>query len=208
MADGGWPVFLNVPFDRQYQKLPDALVFAVHACARKARCARELDDGAQVRIEKLYKIIGSCRFGIHDLSRTSLDPINRLPRFNMPLELGVFPGARRFGTGEQSKKRCLIPDRDRHRYQRFCSDIAGQDISAHHNDVATALRAVRNWLQTHLPASHRLPTPPGSVSRYVLFRRQLPLMCRASELDPADLTFIDYRRLAAAWLDENAERSR
>jgi hypothetical protein len=39
-------VFINVPFDRRYKKLFDALVFAVHHCGLVARCAREFDDGA------------------------------------------------------------------------------------------------------------------------------------------------------------------
>jgi hypothetical protein len=66
-------VFINVPFDRRYKKLFDALVFAVHDCGFVARCAREQDDGSQIRLEKLYTIIAECRYGIHDLSRTTLD---------------------------------------------------------------------------------------------------------------------------------------
>lgn len=57
----------------------------------------ELDDGGQTRIDKLYGLIGECRYGIHDLSRTELDDVNQLPRFNMPLELGLFLGAKRYG---------------------------------------------------------------------------------------------------------------
>lgn len=128
-------VFINVPFDRRYRKRFDALVFGVHHCGLIARCAREVDDGAQVRVDKLYTLVRDCRFGIHDLSRTTLDGRYRLPRFNMPLELGIFLGARRYGGRSQSRKVCLILDRDPYRYQVFCSDIAGQDIRAHHNDV-------------------------------------------------------------------------
>ncbi|MBM4297055.1 MAG: hypothetical protein FJ143_04880, partial [Deltaproteobacteria bacterium] len=126
-------VFLNVPFDKPYQKLLDALVFAVHDCGLIARCALEQDDGGEIRMEKIYSIIKSARFGIHDLSRTTLDNKFRLPRFNMPFELGVFLDARKFGAGDQLRKSCLILDRDQHRYQVFCSDIAGQDIRAHRN---------------------------------------------------------------------------
>jgi len=45
-------VFINVPFDRRYKKLFDALVFAVHDCGLLARGAREEDDSSQVRFEK------------------------------------------------------------------------------------------------------------------------------------------------------------
>jgi hypothetical protein len=88
-------VFINVPFDIRYKKRFDALVFAVHDCGFVARGAREQDDSNQVRLGKLFQIIRECRYGIHDLSRVTLDSRHRLPRFNMPLELGIFLGAKR-----------------------------------------------------------------------------------------------------------------
>lgn len=203
MADYARQAFLNVPFDRRYQKLLNALVFAVHSCTLYARCAREYDDGGQIRLDKLYTIISECQFGIHDLSRTTLDTQNRLPRFNMPLELGLFLGARHFGGVKQRDKRCLILDREPHRYQKFCSDIAGQDISAHHNEAAHALRAVRNWLQTHLPPNAKLPSASVLAARYIRFQQQLPFMCATEGLDKRDLTFIDYRSLVDAWIEVN-----
>jgi len=48
----------------------------------------------------------------------------------MPLELGIFLGAKRFGGPKQKRKNCLILDREKYRYQQYCSDIAGQDIKA------------------------------------------------------------------------------
>ena len=105
-------VFLNVPFDRRYKSLFEALIFAVHDCGLVARCALEGDDGSVVRLDKIFEIISECRYGIHDLSRTTLDAANHLPRFNMPLELGVFLGAKRFGNAKQRSKSCLILDRD------------------------------------------------------------------------------------------------
>jgi hypothetical protein len=196
-------VFLNVPFDARYTKLLQALVFAVHDCGLVARCALEKDDGGQVRVDKLYQIIRDCRLGIHDLSRTTLDAKYRLPRFNMPFELGVFLGARQFGSTAQRRKSCLILDRERYRYQIFCSDISGQDIRAHSNEVSQALTAVRNWLQANRPSSMRLPGPSALAARYVEFRRQLPFMCSVEGLKPAELTFLDYRKLVAAWVAVN-----
>src|SRR5438876_8722653 len=112
-------VFVNVPFDRRYTKLFHALVFAVHDCGFTVRCALEGSDSADVRLDKLLRLIRVCRFGIHDLSRTTLDTANRLPRFNMPLELGLFLGARQFGDTEQRAKRALILDSAPYRYQKF-----------------------------------------------------------------------------------------
>jgi hypothetical protein len=109
-------VFINVPFDRRYKKLFDALVFAVHDCGFLAHCALESDEGSRVRLDKLYAIIAECRYGIHDLSRVTLDTRYRLLRFNMPLELGIFLGAKRYGNPPQRKKSGLILERDLYRF--------------------------------------------------------------------------------------------
>jgi len=197
-------VFINVPFDRRYKKLFDALVFAVHDCGFVARCAREQDDGSQVRLDKLLEIIGTCRLSIHDLSRTSLDAKYRLPRFNMPLELGIFLGAKRYGGTRHAKKSCLILDRDQYRYQIFCSDIAGQDIRAHHDDAGLAIAAVRDWLRTNRPSSIGIPGAQRMQDRYMQFRRELPAVARAAGLAVRELNFLDYRTLVTGWLDENS----
>src|SRR5262245_35887468 len=118
-------VFINCPFDPAYKPLFNAIVFAVYDCGFVARCALEEDDGSQIRVQKIYEIISRCRFGIHDLSRVRLDRSTKLPRFNMPLELGAFLGAKCFGSQEQRRKACLILDSEKYRYQRFISDISG-----------------------------------------------------------------------------------
>lgn len=64
-------VFINAPFDRRYKKLFDALVFAVHDCGFIARCSMEEGDSSNVRVQTIARIIDGCRFGIHDLSRTT-----------------------------------------------------------------------------------------------------------------------------------------
>lgn len=195
-------VFINVPFDRRYKKLFRALVFAVHDCGFVARCALETDDGSQIRLEKLYTVIAECRYGIHDLSRTTLDSKNRLPRFNMPLELGIFLGAKRYGSSAQRRKSGLILERDNFRYQIYCSDIAGQDIRAHSNNAHSAIVAVRDWLNSARGGA-AVPGPKTMAQRYVQFRLDLRSMCRRQGLHQTDLSFIDYRTLVGAWLEVN-----
>lgn len=196
-------VFFNVPFDPRYQKLFRALVFATHECGFTARCALEQSDSAQVRLDKLYQLIESCQFGVHDLSRTALDSVNRLPRFNMPLELGLFLGAKRFGAGRQRRKHTLILDTLPYRYQKFCSDIAGQDVRSHGNTVVGAIRALRDWLREAVPTMH----VPGEVrieNRCLQFERAFPAMCRASGLRRESVGFLDYRAMVIGWQAENA----
>jgi hypothetical protein len=197
-------VFVNCPFDEAYRDLFEALVFAIHDCGYVARSALELDDGSVVRIDKIAKIIAECRLGIHDISRTDLDPTTRLPRFNMPLELGLFLGAKRYGPADQKRKNCLILDVERYRYQQFISDIAGQDISAHGNDPTRVIRLVRDWLSNITPSSLRLPGGTAIAKRYRHFRVELPESCVRLALVYDELTFNDYVVQVEQWLRLNA----
>src|SRR5829696_1359187 len=119
-------IFINCPFDADYKALFYAIVFTVIRSGFRARCALETDDASENRFAKICAIIKDCRYGVHDISRTEVDGNPPLPRFNMPLELGVFLGARRYGGREQKAKRCIVFDREPWRYQRFMSDLAGQ----------------------------------------------------------------------------------
>lgn len=99
-------VFINCPFDDDYRPLFYAVVFAVYDCGLVPRCSLEVSNAGNVRIHKIVSLIKDCRWGIHDLSRTELNP-NGLPRFNMPLELGIFLGAQRLhgpGSGDHSSE--------------------------------------------------------------------------------------------------------
>jgi hypothetical protein len=196
-------VFINCPFDSAFERLFRAFVFAVQDCGFTPRCALEVDDGSEVRIDKIRRIIGESKFGIHDISRTEVDPVSGLPRFNMPLELGMFLGAKCFGGSAQRVKSCIIFDRERYRYQIFCSDIAGQDIRARHGDEAEAIRVVRDALATWRPG---LRLPSGSVihERYQRFLQWLPRFAEKAQLRTEELTFKDVTFLVSAWLAEEA----
>ena len=195
-------VFLNVPFDRRYSRLFNALVFGVHDCGFTARSALEIEDSGQARVEKILNIIEESKFGIHDISRAGTDRHTGLARFNMPLELGFFLGAKRYGSAKDRQKRCLILDRDRYRYRSFCSDISGQDIRSHGNDPRQAIRAVRDWLSSHR-AGVQMPGGKAIFDRYESFRVQLPTQAKAVRLDPRELTFGDYTNLIVGWLKKN-----
>lgn len=79
-------VFINCPFDNEYSPIRNAIVFAVFDCGFVPRSALEEDDGGDVRFEKIKRLISISKFGVHDISRTELDDINDLPRFNIPLD--------------------------------------------------------------------------------------------------------------------------
>ena len=110
MSDN-YNVFINCPFDKEYKPILDAIVFTIYACNFIPRSALEENDSGNVRFEKIIEIISDSKLGIHDISRTELDKKTSLPRFNMPFELGLFLGAKKFGAFDQSKKRTLILDK-------------------------------------------------------------------------------------------------
>ncbi len=164
-------VFINAPFDAGYRPIFDAIVFAVHDLGLTTRCALEQDDSGEIRLSKIERIIEECRFGIHDLSAVELDATTHLPRFNMPLELGLFLGCRRFGAENQRKKSSLILDREPYRYRIFMSDISGQDIHSHGGDPERAIAETRDWLRA---ASNNSNLAGGAeiVKHYRRFRHE------------------------------------
>jgi len=140
-------VFVNCPFDDAYKDMLRAMVYTIYRCGFHPFSALSEDDCTDNRLSKIERIIENCRFGIHDISRTELNS-QGLPRFNMPFELGLFFGAKRFGNEEQKTKVGIIFDTDRYRYLEFISDINGVDIKNHNSDCKIVVTKIRNWLQT------------------------------------------------------------
>ncbi len=116
----------------------------------------------------------------------------------MPLELGIFLGCKQFGNRQQQRKRVLIRDTEAYRYQKFISDIAGQDIAAHNNDPQSAMRQIRNWLRI---SSQRQDIAGGEHMgrEFAQFQPDLPQICTDLKLTPAELTFVDYRDIVIFW---------
>jgi hypothetical protein len=169
-----------------------------------ARCALEKSNAGEVRIEKIQNIIAECKYSVHDLSRTELDRINRLPRFNMPLELGLDLGCRRFGNQYERRKVILVMDVEPFRYQRFISDISGQDVYAHGGTQDGVIHQVRDWLRFNVdPEKFIAPSSAHVSNRFLRFTRALPSICAGLHWDPEKLGFHDYIYAAGSWIDAN-----
>ncbi len=197
-------VFINCPFDHAYRPLFEAVVFAAYDCGFHPRSALEAEDSSEVRIEKVIRMIAQSRLAVHDISRTQLDRETRLPRFNMPLELGIFIGAKAFGKDEHGRKAAVVLDSDPYRYQKFISDIAGQDIRAHGRNPQVAIQQVRDFLASHCPDGVILPGAAKITERYKLFREGVTGTCQQLHVRPSELTFRDLSTLIVAWLEEHA----
>jgi hypothetical protein len=203
-ADFQRNVFINCPFDDLYTPLFNALVFAVHDIGFRPRCALEASNAGQFRLDKIMEIIAECKYSVHDLSRTEADITSGLPRFNMPFELGIDLGCRRFGRLHHKEKICLVLDVEQYRYQRFISDIAGQDIYAHGGREQRLIDIVRNWLRLELdPRTTIIPSGPKIFQRYQDFQKALPAVCGKLNWNPTSLPFADFSYATAIWVKEN-----
>lgn len=183
-------VFINCPFDKDYQPLLRALLFTAIDCGLEPRIASERADSGEVRLEKIKQLIQACQFSIHDISR--MEPLKEkgdLPRFNMPFELGLDLGARAFGRRALTSKQCLILEKERYRYQKVLSDISGNDIEAHGGDVETLVRVVRTWI--YKVTKRKIPGPTRIWQRLNEFYSHLEIALEKEGFSREDLQNMD-----------------
>lgn len=139
-------VFINCPFDEEYEPILQAVLFCIVFLGFNPRLATESNDSGENRLDKIQGLIESSKFSIHDLSRCQARKKGEHFRLNMPLELGIDYGCKQYyGNGRESKK-FLILEEQKYRYQAAVSDLSGCDIESHGGKFEKAVRKVRNWL--------------------------------------------------------------
>lgn len=183
-------IFINCPFDDEYMPMLYAIIYTVYRCGFFPVCALAEDDGSDNRLDKIIRGIADCKYAVHDISRTQLNE-NKLPRFNMPFELGIFYGAKKFGNKIHKGKIALIFEQTKYQYQQYISDLNGIDTWAHNNDPNLAIKIIRDWLVT----SSKRATIPGHVilaSEYTEFSGNLPQIVKNAGLDIHKLLFTDF----------------
>ncbi|PPJ47111.1 hypothetical protein C0075_16085 [Rhizobium sp. KAs_5_22] len=148
-------VFINCPFDEDYAPILQAVAFCVTFLGFAPRLAPQNGDNAANRLDRIAEIIRSSKYGIHDLSRCRSSAVGEFARMNMPFELGMDHGSRRYGEGALQKKSILILGESRYDYQKALSDIAGWDIESHDRDHEVAVKKVRAWLIRQAEAPKR-----------------------------------------------------
>jgi len=184
-------VFINCPFDDDYQPLFEVLVFAIAASGYKVRCALEDNDGANIRFDKLRRLIAASPRSIHDLSRTGVGLDDR-PRFNMPFELGLAMGAKYFGGPRRRKNSALIMVERDHVLSAYLSDLGGNDPEAHGAEPANVIRIVMRYLQ-RTPDRRLLPGAQFTIDMFARFKERLPDMATALRREPDEVhPFRDY----------------
>jgi hypothetical protein len=124
----------------------------------------------------------------------------------MPYEFGVFTGFKYAGTGRQRRKVILVLDTKPYRYQKFLSDIAGQDIRSHGGDTTALIREVRGWLQAQ-SGERDLDGAEYVAAEYTRFTALIPTLLAALNKTATDIeNYHDFHRLVAVWLTQNVAK--
>ena len=134
-------VFLNIPYDEEFQSLYLAYIVGLYQLGLTPFLASGIPGGER-RLNRILTMVKNCRYSIHDLSRVELSAIPpATPRFNMPLELGLtitwamlYPRRHTWFLWESAPKRI----------QKSMSDLDGTDPHIHSGTVLGVLSELRN----------------------------------------------------------------
>jgi len=172
-------VFINCPFDEDFQPLFHAIVLTVAARGFTPRCAYETEGQADPRIVRIVRGLADSKYSIHDLSRYQGQGAENLGRFNMPLELGIALGMRFLQEGTRAGHNwvALVPQQFVH--QKFISDLAGFDQPDHDQTSAMVIRRVAAWLSLQPDF-----TPPTPTAKMIL--DAYPSFCVRLDKEKAD----------------------
>lgn len=143
----GRSVFVNCPYDEDYRStLLHPLLFTLLWGGLAPRIAIERNDSGEQRMAKVCDLIETADFTIHDLSRARALKAGDAQRMNMPFELGVAYGYRRFAGGGASSQRSLVMVATDDDAREAISDFGGMDTTAHGESPRKLVGVVRNWI--------------------------------------------------------------
>lgn len=170
-------VFLNVPYDRNFENLFLAYIAGISAFGLVPRATLEIRTSSR-RLDKILELIETCRYSIHDLSRVELDAHSpKTPRFNMPFELGLVVA---FQKHAKSRKHdWFVCESKRLRLLKSLSDLNGTDPYIHDGRIVGVFRELCNIFVR----SDRQPTTQQMRLIYREMRRNLPAILRQSSAD-------------------------
>lgn len=201
-------VFVNCPFDEEFYDLLRPLLFTIVYVDLTPRIALEVMDSGKVRIDRIVELIRESQYAIHDLSRIVALAPGDLYRLNMPFELGIDLGARYFGPGELSHKRCLVLETEPYRYKAALSDLSGSDIAHHGNEPARVVVAVRNWLKNACKVDAPGPTLIWDSFNYFMAELHDDLLDRGfSKNDVEALPIPELIEHMVIWVAANKRKS-
>jgi hypothetical protein len=165
-------VFINCPFDAEYQVLLKPLLYTIKIIGLQPRIALERFDSGEVRLNKIQELLEESYYSIHDLSRIKSQDSNEYFRLNMPLELGIDLGCRLYHPDRKYRsKKFLILESEKYSVHKGLSDFGFADCKCHDNDAERITILVRNWF---VETGRTNVAPPSKIWKdYNLFYSRL-----------------------------------
>jgi hypothetical protein len=134
-------VFLNIPYDEEFRSLYVSYIVGLYQLGLVPHIASEIPGGKR-RLDRIFELIQSCRYSIHDLSRVEVSVApTALPRFNMPLELGM---TITWASLHPKIHTWLVWESEPYRLLRSTSDLNGTDPNIHFGTAEGVLSELRN----------------------------------------------------------------
>ncbi len=165
-------VFINCPYDDDFEPLFNAIFFAVVCCGLVPRSAIEAGSAGGVsRIERITRTLFGSKYSIHDLSRCRGEGDEQLARFNMPLELGMAMALYYKDVGKKNQHEWFPLVKAGHAYQRYISDLSGFDPATYDGTSLAILQKVMSWL-INLPGANVI-TPPRAFAALPSFQAEV-----------------------------------
>jgi hypothetical protein len=159
-------VFLNIPYDDRFKRLYVAYIVGLIQLGLEPRVTLGI-PGGQRRLDRIFELVQSCRYSIHDLSRVELDRNSPpTPRFNMPFELGLAIAWEKLNP---SRHTWFISETKKRRVQKSLSDLDGTDPNIHDGTVEGVMRELGNAFVRRGPQ----PTVPEMMRTYRQVVRKL-----------------------------------
>ncbi len=158
-------VFLNIPYDRKFEDLYLAYIVGLTQLGLRVNATVAVPN--QGRLETIISLIEESSFSIHDLSRIELS--KGIPRFNMPLELGLALFRSHVTRG---RHRVFVFESKPYRAQRSTSDINGIDPKIHNGTAKGVMAGLRSVFRQ--PGD--VTTVPEMLLSYRAVRKRLSLL--------------------------------
>jgi hypothetical protein len=135
--------FPNIPFDKQFEPLYLAFIAGLSGFGLVPQTVLQI-PGSQRRLDRLTGLMSKCQYSFHDLSRVELDGKRpRVPRFNMPFELGAAVGMTEHSGYDHF---WYAFEAKEHRALKSISDLNGTEVYVHNGKPVGVFRCLANAL--------------------------------------------------------------
>jgi hypothetical protein len=199
-------VFINCPFDSEYDSLLQPILFTIVYFGFTPQIATRTSDSGEQRISKILSLILKSKYSIHDLSRIRSAKRGELYRLNMPFELGIDYGCRCTAKGHLRRKKFLILGEKLHDYREALSDLAGIDAKAHMNNPENVVLALRNWFVESGPSNKTADSATVIWFKFMNFNNDFYERRKSEGFSKEDLKMMpvsEYISFIQTWLSNN-----